>query len=872
MKRILAIFIVLTIFVSLAVGTYAESLTLVYDGEVHNYDGYVYAVKINGEQVKSNVPSVILENCLMIPLRAVCEKLGAVVEWDGENYRILVKLNSDEISMAVNDNAALVNGKQVVMEQPVKIMNDTAMIPADFLIKSFNLKSQWYPDQQYLMIEKNSIEDIKWSEKGDYLQVEVFAGNCSNYSLFTLSSPDRIVLDLPNTVGPSPQQTISVNSKILKAIRYSQYEKGTARVVLDLVKETEYKTEQKDDRIVITVYGFSETDQKPGENNQQEDQNSRDENIPGSGQDNEQDNQQGNDSPNEPNPSNNGDEGQNNNQPGTGINMPGDTTGGNDAGTGTKNSRIIYEKSGDVTRIVLEGIKLYNYDGDMPKKLFTEMKDASGKVYIITFPSTLSTLENGIIKLEDSMLNSIQIINVEKNQSTSIVFTAKDKLEYNVLASSNSDSTVIIAGAEGTVSRGDEVVTTPYITSADITYKINERYDEVAIHVPGYKDYTVTELSNPERIVLDITNVKAPLQQQTINVNGGAINTIRYAQLDSKTARVVLDISASTQYTVIKNEAGLTVRAISPVYGSDIRNITYRNSGNVVNFILNKVALTDGGSDLKKFYSASYDSTGLKYTITFPSSLGDLGSGIMQINDSVLNNIRIIQNKETNETSITFDAKDKFVYEIFSRYDNNGEIMDTAITVLKPATKADKLVVIDPGHGGSDPGAVYSGVKEKDINLDIALRLYDLLKSRGVNAYIIRDDDSFVGLYERAYIANSLNATLFLSIHNNAFNTKAYGTETLYYPSTRSDSGFNGQRFATIIQNKLVSSLGTLNRGIIERPGLVVLKATKMTAALAEVSFLDNDSDRQNLLSEDFRQRAAEALCEAVIQSLSEIN
>jgi N-acetylmuramoyl-L-alanine amidase len=192
--------------------------------------------------------------------------------------------------------------------------------------------------------------------------------------------------------------------------------------------------------------------------------------------------------------------------------------------------------------------------------------------------------------------------------------------------------------------------------------------------------------------------------------------------------------------------------------------------------------------------------------------------------------------------------------------------------MLKPAKVGEKLVVIDPGHGGSEPGAQSFGVSEKEFNVDISKRLNALLKAKGISTYIIREDDSYVGLFERTSIANNLNATLFLSIHNNANDTTSSGTETLYYPGRSNSSGFTSKRFAQIIQSNLISALGTRNRGIVERPGLAVLRTSVMPAALAEIAFMDNKSDFAKLQSENFRQKAAQALCNSVIQALGETN
>jgi len=397
--------------------------------------------------------------------------------------------------------------------------------------------------------------------------------------------------------------------------------------------------------------------------------------------------------------------------------------------------------------------------------------------------------------------------------------------------------------------------------SLNVKFAETEGRGEVEISAEGLKSFNVMRLKNPDRIVIDMPGVKGPSGQQKDAVNKGVLKSIRYAQFDAATARVVLDVSGQTDYFVEKGTNRLKITLDKPRYGC----ITYHNSGDRVYVTLDGVKLTEGGEDLKKFYEEKYDSTGKRYTITFSSKLAGIKTGSMKINDGMLNSIQVTNNKAKGTTSIIFGAKDKFNYLVFTR----PEVKDTAITIMKPASKDEKLVVIDPGHGGAEPGAIYKGLYEKDLNLDIALRLNKLLRNKNIKTYMTREDDSFVGLFERAYIANNLNASLFLSIHNNAMSNANYGgTMTLHYPS-RSSGSFNGRDFARIVQNSLVSRLGTTDRSVIERPNLIVLRATTMPAALAEVAFMTNEADRNNLQKEAFRQKAALALCEAVVKALN---
>lgn len=179
-----------------------------------------------------------------------------------------------------------------------------------------------------------------------------------------------------------------------------------------------------------------------------------------------------------------------------------------------------------------------------------------------------------------------------------------------------------------------------------------------------------------------------------------------------------------------------------------------------------------------------------------------------------------------------------------------------------------KTVVIDPGHGGSDPGAVSGKINEKDLNLQVAKILKDLLDQKGMTVYMTRSEDRYVGLHQRAEFANNLKADLFVSIHHNASpNTAAQGVMTLFYP-TSNNQKMNGRRFAEIVQRNMVEELKTRDWGIIARPNLVVTRRTKMPAVIAELGFMTNKAELDRLVTYEFQKQAAEALYKSVLEAL----
>ncbi|OUO92192.1 N-acetylmuramoyl-L-alanine amidase [Cloacibacillus sp. An23] len=171
-----------------------------------------------------------------------------------------------------------------------------------------------------------------------------------------------------------------------------------------------------------------------------------------------------------------------------------------------------------------------------------------------------------------------------------------------------------------------------------------------------------------------------------------------------------------------------------------------------------------------------------------------------------------------------------------------------------------KKICIDAGHGGKDPGACAGGVREKDIALVVALKIGALLTDYEV--VYTRMKDVYVGLSERARIANRAEADMFVSVHcNSAPSTSANGME-VYVHTTRSAAS---TRAAHAIYDRLLSASGLRGRGV-KANDYAVLCETSMPAVLVELGFISNDGDREQLVSEGWQDRAAEAIAEGIME------
>ena len=177
--------------------------------------------------------------------------------------------------------------------------------------------------------------------------------------------------------------------------------------------------------------------------------------------------------------------------------------------------------------------------------------------------------------------------------------------------------------------------------------------------------------------------------------------------------------------------------------------------------------------------------------------------------------------------------------------------------LASPSNNTKNKITIDAGHGGSDPGASGNGIIEKELNLDVALRVEKLLKQKGIDVVMTRKGDTYPTLSERVKIGVNSKSDAFVSIHGNSAVASASGTET-YFSSASTRAG-DSKQLATFIQNRLYPALGTNNRGVKDKDYYVVDK-NPLPAALVELGFLSNASDASKLSSNYYRDKAAEAI------------
>ncbi len=197
-----------------------------------------------------------------------------------------------------------------------------------------------------------------------------------------------------------------------------------------------------------------------------------------------------------------------------------------------------------------------------------------------------------------------------------------------------------------------------------------------------------------------------------------------------------------------------------------------------------------------------------------------------------------------------------------------------AITLTRKPAKAgkisDQVIVVDPGHGGTDSGAHFgSGVTrldEKTVNLATAKKVAKLLSNAGAAVILTRSDDSYPSLKDRVATANLSEATMFVSIHHNSnklANSRS-GTFTYYH-----SGGAQSKKLAECIEKEIAAVSGLPNHGAkadttVHKTGMHVLRNTKMPAVLVEVGYINHATDREKITDEEFQNKVAEAVLKGV--------
>ena len=366
------------------------------------------------------------------------------------------------------------------------------------------------------------------------------------------------------------------------------------------------------------------------------------------------------------------------------------------------------------------------------------------------------------------------------------------------------------------------------------------------------------------------TEVHLPLNQQ---INAGDYKAFVLKQ-DAKTGRpfrVVLDVwAAKTAATNNSAAAASTGAAASkpvvsskPVVGSrpvkSAASENYQPISKPVNEVKTPVVSTQRPTSNAQVATTQKPAAEVKAPVASaqkPATTKASGPKVIVIPKNNGDNNKATSQKGSKVTTKSDKEELPLAIKAKSKFRTGGGIKD-------------KIITLDPGHGGSDPGAIgASGLKEKQITLEISMRVKELLEKEGANVYMPRTTDKDVyapnasdraELQARVNVAEKHNSDLFLSLHiNSSVNKSVGGFSSYYYPKTDNDL-----KIAKAIQDKFAKNFGVDNLGV-RQANFYVVKRCSMPATLLEMCFISNPKEEKLMKSKWFQKKTALLIVEGV--------
>ena len=391
------------------------------------------------------------------------------------------------------------------------------------------------------------------------------------------------------------------------------------------------------------------------------------------------------------------------------------------------------------------------------------------------------------------------------------------------------------------------------VTVSDIAIRHNSSTDRDIIEVGGDSalGVSVYTLSNPSRIVVDIPNAVSELDS-TFDVSALEYVTAgRAAMFNDTTLRLVFEVDGMAKYSYTTDNHAMTLQ----IFSSSMKNMSYDTSANKL-YLQKKDTIQTGSVQVNDHYLDGYTDVVLPgdYSQTF-------GSGTYDINNGVIKSIQV--STSGGKTTIRFNQSRISCYSITEEQDRY------VISVKNPQDVYSKVLLLDAGHGGSDPGASGNGLTEKNLNLTIMQKVANYLDGSGIKVYVTRNSDTYPTNSSRAQNANAI-ADAMVSIHMNSGSAVANGTEVLY-KNHSNDTGSNltSQQLAQLIQNSIVSATGNTNRGTKLRTDLLILNTTTVPAVIVETVFISNPGDALKISQTDYQNKIAKAIADAIKEAFT---
>ena len=310
MKKMFLILMTALVLLSTSFTAMASKIEYFYDGEWHEYVGNTMKLKVNGEEIKGEMPPIIFSDRSVVPAREVFEALGAEVSWNADNQLVSVSYEETTVKLIINSKIAKINSKDVTMEIPAKLINGKTMIPARFVGENIGMEVDFDSKTDTVIInnkeetienekdndeetdsglnsedkedDKNSSSDLKdenvgsggetelknitykkyeIDEKNKLLTIFLKAEEEVKFSHFVLKEPERIVIDVLDSSFVEIPKDITIERGNIDKIRFGK-QTNSARIVIDVSEDIGYTAKYDNEEVVITIKMTSTEERK----------------------------------------------------------------------------------------------------------------------------------------------------------------------------------------------------------------------------------------------------------------------------------------------------------------------------------------------------------------------------------------------------------------------------------------------------------------------------------------------------------------------------------------------------------------------------------------------------------------------------------
>lgn len=456
---------------------------------------------------------------------------------------------------------------------------------------------------------------------------------------------------------------------------------------------------------------------------------------------------------------------------------------------------------------------------------------------VLDFYGAKSSLPGEITKTNSDIVTGIRTATHENNGDsfTRVVFDLSGKKDYEVTQSTDKKN-ITISFSKTTVDK--------------ISAVHSQNKDIITIGGTGSFGASVAMTADPQKIVVTIPNCQSNLKDK---INTDELQYVLDGKVDTSkgnTVEMVFSVEDLVQYSYREENQNL----ILEIYPTTLKNMRYDKNANVL-YLDKKDKIDTGSVKLEDHYLDGY------FDVTLPGDYENLyGYGTYDVKGTVVENIEV----STKGGSTTF----RFKQNRISAYEVTDEGDSYAIRVKNPKEVYDKVLLLDAGHGGKDPGTSGNGMQEKNLTLTIAQKIEQELQGSGIKVYMTRDSDVYPENSTRAQTANDI-ADLMVSIHINSGPETANGTETLYQVHANdSSSRLTSKQLAEILQASMISGTGNTNRGVKLRTDLLILNRTTVPSAIVEVVFITNTGDALKISNPAYQDQVAQAIADGIQEAV----